>query len=172
MEEGEEEKKESIPSEEIAKGASLAEAEEEAPSFLDMTEKQIQEEIEKLTKELEEIKLPLGTVRIRYVNCGNCPACNADRSKGIHGPYLYVYRRENGELHEDYAGKDLAAQAEIRRGMALAKEIRRLNRRLEQLKLRKAPREAKPRPRKAKGKKAKRAKKAKKAKAKRKAKVR
>jgi hypothetical protein len=54
----------------------------------------------------------------RYIDCGRCPI--------LHGPYVYVYRRREGELQESYLGKDFERAEKIRRAMEIAKEIRRL----------------------------------------------
>jgi hypothetical protein len=61
------------------------------------------------------------TLRYEYVKCGraNCK-CKTESAK-IHGPYYYVYWKENGKLRKGYVGKNLEDyqnNMKIRTGLA------------------------------------------------------
>jgi hypothetical protein len=65
---------------------------------------------------LDNIKLPPGTVRWRYIDCGKCD--------NEHGPYLYTYKRNDGKLKEHYYGKLGTAAAAVRAAMEFSKKLR------------------------------------------------
>jgi hypothetical protein len=63
-----------------------------------------------------------GTYRLELIRCGrhDCARC----AKGpAHGPYWYLYYRgRDGKLVSKYIGKELPAEARIRRAEAAARE--------------------------------------------------
>ena len=106
-------------------------------SQLEDTSRILGNDLDRLMLELGKISLPPGTCRWRMVKCGKC--------EHLHGPYLYVYRREKGHLEEVYMSKDGEAAQQISRAMELSKLIRakiremnKVERRIDKLKLREA----------------------------------
>jgi hypothetical protein len=55
---------------------------------------------------VEERKTPTGTYQLELVKCGK-PACKVCKGGPAHGPYWYVYWKEDGRTRSKYIGKEL-----------------------------------------------------------------
>ena len=55
---------------------------------------------------VEERKTPTGTYRLELVKCGK-PRCGRCAARPAHGPYWYVYWKQDGRTRSKYIGKEL-----------------------------------------------------------------
>jgi hypothetical protein len=62
---------------------------------------------------VEQRKTPTGTYRLELVKCGK-EQCKVCRAGPAHGPYWYVYWKQNGRTRSEYIGKELKQRKEKR----------------------------------------------------------